>query len=315
MNLRSNIATRIEGLTETQFAYLMLLPALVVTGVLAFFPILWTFDLSLHADTLGAGLVESYVGLKNYIGLITGSTFLAVPFYDLENPTRGAITVNFIIVIGSVSLSMIIGFIEALVLNKAFKGRSQLRVAALLPWAVPVVIQGMIFRLMFTPGVGFGPEIMEWAGMANHEAPLAFSAEGTVVVILAETWRQSAFAAILFLAGLQSIDRDLYKVGEISGATRWEQFKLITFPLVLPTFMIVLIFRTIDALRVFGAIEATAGCRVVPSLACSTVLAFNNHRFGTASAIAVTLAAIVMLFIIVYALYYRSRSNSVGVNI
>lgn len=309
MNVRSTVGNRIEQMSETQFAYFMLIPAFIVTGILAFWPIIWTIDISLHADTLGADLVGEFVGLQNYIGILTGEMYIPAPFWDFDHPFRGSLTVNFIIVLGSVSLSIVIGFIEALVLNKAFKGRSQLRVAAIIPWAVPVVIQGMIFQLMFTPGVGFGGELMQWAGFANANAPLAYPVEGTLVVILAETWRHSAFAAIIFLAGLQSIDRELYKVGKVAGASRWQLFKQITFPLVLPSFMIVLVFRTIDALRVYGAIEATTGCDVVPSLACNSIMAFNNHEYGSSAALAVLLALTVMAVISVYGLYYLYRSG------
>ena len=308
--IMSSVGTRIERFSEAQFAYIMLLPAFLLTGVLAFWPILWTFDMSLHADTLGTQLVGQFVGLENYINILTKSAFLNAPFYDFSQPFQGSLTVTFIIVIGTVSLSVIIGFVEAVVLNKAFQGRSVLRVAAILPWAVPIVIQGMIFRLMFTPGVGFGPIVMDWIGLSNSGAPLADSVEGTIIVILAETWRWSAFSMIIILAGLQSIDRDLYRVGKVTGATRWERFKMITFPLLLPTLLIVLIFRTIDALRVYGAVAATTGCSTVPSLACSAIQAFSNSQYGTSSALAVILAAIVMVFVLIYALYYKYSSNA-----
>lgn len=308
-NVVVNTAARwIEQRTEKQYAFLLLAPAFLLTGVLAFWPILWTVEMSLHANSLGRELVGQFVGLQTYIDIITGKAFLSAPFISFKRPFKSALLMTVIITAVSVVLEMVIGFGQALLLNREFRGQSVMRVAFLLPWAVPVAIQGMAFFLLFTPGIGIGSEWLASVGVAHADAPLAYSKSASIVVILAEVWKQAAFVTIIVLSGLQGIDRNLYRVAKVGGASRWEQFKRITFPLVLPTVVIALIFRIIGAMRIYGAAKMTAGCNTVTTMACLAIQEFSSHRYATSASVSVILAAIVALLIGVYVVY----SNSVG---
>ena len=176
--------------------------------------------------------------------------------------------------------------------------------AIIIPWAVPIVIQGMIFYLLFQPGIGFlvgtpeNPAILNSLGMSF--TPLVNSIDSTIIVIVGDIWKTSAFMALLILAGLQSIDRGLYDVARVAGASKWQQFKLITFPLILPTVLVAMLFRTIQAMRVYGMIETVSSCTTVPSLSCLVVTSFNGRLIGTAATVAFVTAGIIAIVVSVY---------------
>ncbi|MFB9805529.1 carbohydrate ABC transporter permease [Haladaptatus pallidirubidus] len=295
-----------ERLGEEQFAYLLLLPSFLLVGTMAFWPLVRTFQLSLHEDNLfGGGYVGEFVGFENYVALLSGArdSILGSPFISLGQPFESAVIVTLIFTIVSVSLETIVGFGQALVLDQDFRGRRWVRVAIIIPWAVPIAIQGMIFYLIFQPGIGFGARLMQDLGVFTA-TPLINSVDSLIIIIIADVWKTSAFMALLILAGLQSIDRTLYKVGQVSGASRWQQFKYITFPLVLPTLLVAMLFRTIDAMRVFGIVETVSDCSTIPTLSCLVVTTFTAGRYGTSAAVAFITAAIVGVVALVYIVRY-----------
>ncbi|MDQ2049598.1 sugar ABC transporter permease [Natronolimnohabitans sp. A-GB9] len=313
-------ATRwMENLGETGFAYLLLTPVFLLLGTIALYPLLRTFEMSLYQNILAATESE-FVGLENYVALFTGgadtalpgtTTFLpgletsgSFPFVHVEGLLRSALVVTLIFTLVSVFFETIIGFGQALVLDQEFRGRRLVRVAVIIPWAVPIVIQGMMFYLMFNPQTGFLTEYLANLGLVAGTNTFNDPLSSLVIITIADIWKTSAFMALLILAGLQSIDRNLYEVARVAGASRWQQFKLITFPLVLPTLGIAILFRTIDAMRVYGLIDATAGCTTVPSLSCMVVETFNQSR-GLASAIAFVTAGLIgiAVSIVIYQQY------------
>ncbi|MFC4986840.1 carbohydrate ABC transporter permease [Saliphagus infecundisoli] len=287
----------IERLNETQFAYLLLIPSALVLGLIAIWPLIRTFEMSLHADALlSPDIIGEFVGLQNYIEVITGQrdSQMGSAFFDPSNPFQSALLVTFIFTIVSVFFETIIGFGQALVLDKEFKGRRWARVAIIMPLAIPIVIQGMIFFLMFQPNIGFLAAPLQELGLFSA-APLSQSLDATVIIIVADIWKTSAFMALLILAGLQSIDRNLYNVAKVAGATPWQRFKRITLPLVLPMVLIAMLFRTIQALRVYGLIETVASCNTIPSLSCMVVSTFSNGLYGTSATVAFIIAAIIAI--------------------
>lgn len=296
----------IEDLSERQFAYLLLLPAFLLVSILAFWPIFRTIHFSLFADSQFT-VVGEFVGIGNYVQILTGDAFMPIDFFG--KPFGSAFGLTMVIAIGSVPLAMALGFGQALILNKKFRGRSLARVAFILPWAVPTVIQGMIFWLIFSPGIGFGTEYLAKLGFGNPASPLAYSVEGAFIVILAEVWKNSAFVAILLLAGLQNIDRSLYKVAQVSGASRLQLFRHITLPLVIPTLIIALIFRTIGGMRAYGVIQSTTGCDTLTTVICLAVDQFGKHAYGTSSTVAVLLAIMTALFVLIYLVYLQRSVN------
>jgi multiple sugar transport system permease protein len=310
------ISRWLENLGETAFAYLLLTPVFLLLGAIALYPLLRTFELSLYTNVLGTGDPE-FVGLQNYVDMITGAsdsdfpgstTFLpdistssAFPFVHVDGWLRSALVVTLLFTVVSVFFETIIGFGQALILDQEFRGRRIVRVAIIIPWAIPLVIQGMIFYLMFHPSTGFLTEYLANMGIFAAENTLNDPFSAFVIVTVADIWKTTAFMALLILAGLQSVDRSLYDVARVAGATRWQQFKMITLPLVLPAVAIAILFRTIDAMRIYGLIDVASSCTVVPSLSCMVVETFNTSR-GLASAVAFVTAAIigVLAMVVIY---------------
>jgi multiple sugar transport system permease protein len=188
------------------------------------------------------------------------------------------------------------------------------RVAIIIPWAVPIVIQGMIFFLLFQPNIGFligtseNPALLNQLGIVGT-TPLANTGDSLLLIIVADVWKTSAFMALLILAGLQSIDRSLYDVARVAGATPWQQFKLITFPLVLPTVLVAMLFRTIAAMRVYGIIQTMSSCQTVPSLSCLVVRSFQGRLYGTSATVAFVTAAIIGIAVSVYIIKFADAEG------
>nr|WP_277555781.1 sugar ABC transporter permease [Halobaculum sp. YSMS11] len=304
-----------ENLSETQYAYLLLTPALLLLGVIAFWPLLSTFRISLFADSLGAASVGGFVALDNYIAILTGqrTALLPSPFLPQELTVQAmfnsAVAVTLLFTIISVSFETVIGFAQALILDQDFRGRRWIRVAIILPWAIPIVVQGMIFYLMFQPNIGFlvgtaeNPAFLNQIGLLSV-TPLANAQDATMITIVADIWKTTAFMALLILAGMQSIDRSLFDVAKVAGASPWQRFKYITLPIILPTVLVAMLFRTIQAMRIYGLIETVAGCTTVPSLSCLVVTTFNNRLLGSSATIAFITAAIIGVVVSVYIVGY-----------
>ncbi|QZP38993.1 sugar ABC transporter permease [Halobaculum magnesiiphilum] len=304
-----------ENLSETQYAYLLLSPALLLLGVVAFWPLLSTFRLSLFADSFGQASVGNFVGLGNYVAIVTGerTALLPSPFLPqsltVNAMFNSAIAVTLVFTIISVSIETVIGFAQALILDQEFRGRRWVRVAIILPWAIPIVVQGMIFYLMFQPNIGFlvgtpeAPALLNSLGLISF-TPLANAQDATMIVIVADVWKTTAFMALLILAGMQSIDRSLFDVAKVAGASPWQRFKYITLPIILPTVMVAMLFRTIQAMRIYGLIETVAGCTTVPSLSCLVVTTFSNRMLGSSATVAFITAAVIGVVVSVYIVGY-----------
>ena len=292
----------LENLGEAGFAYLLLSPALVVLLVIAVWPLFSTLRLSFHADSIvGASNVGGWVGVQNYAKLLTGQLdpLLVRPFFSLDHLFSSAVTVTLLFTVVTVAFETLIGLGQALVLNQDFRGRRWARVAIILPWSVPIVIQGMIFFLLFQPGIGFLVPPLQHLGVFTA-SPLSNHVDSFVIVSVADIWKTSAFMALIILAGLQSIDRQLYDVANVAGASPWQQFKMITFPLVLPSILVAMLFRTIAAMRVYGIIETVSNCSTVPSLSCMVVNTFSSHYYGSAATLAFVTAILIGIVVSVY---------------
>ncbi|AHG01414.1 ABC transporter permease (plasmid) [Halostagnicola larsenii XH-48] len=299
----------LERRSDTQFVYLMLTPVFALLGTMAIWPLVYTGNISLHADAItSADPVGSFVGIQNYVEILTGQANLQRPFFSLSDPFTSAVPVTLLYTIIAVAVETLFGLAMALILNKQFRGRRWVRVAMILPWAVPIVIQGMIFYLMFQPSIGFAVEPLNELGLIST-TPLATSRDGLLIAIIADIWKQSAFMALLILAGLQSIDRNLYDVAKVAGASKLQQFRSITFPLILPALLVALLFRTIGALKVYGLVESTAGCNTVPTLSCLVISLWNANRYGSAAAVAFIIAAVIGILLLGYLVQIRRQGN------
>ncbi|MFW5949748.1 MAG: carbohydrate ABC transporter permease [archaeon] len=294
----------LETRSEAVFAYILLAPAFLLLLGVAFYPLIETFRFSLLADsTVTANPFGEFIGFEHYRNLLTGNALLPQQFLDLtfDVPVlQQALFVTLLFAIISVLFETLLGFGEALIIDKEFYGRRWVRVAIIIPYAIPIVIQAMIFYLMFNPNIGFATHLMQSIGVFGSN-PLSSSTDSFIIVLVADIWKTSAFMALLILAGLQSIDRQLFDVAKVTGASPWQRFKYITLPLIAGPLLVAMLFRTMDAMRIYGLIDATAGCQTVPSMSCLVITALQEtRRWATASAVAFLTAVVIAIVVIVY---------------
>ncbi|MFC7202761.1 carbohydrate ABC transporter permease [Haloferax namakaokahaiae] len=300
------LANKIETLPEELYAYLLVVPAFLMVGVVALWPLVDTFAMSLHADALSGVSVGDFVGTENYAAVLTGQRNAVLP-----GSFWYAVGLTVVFTLGSVTLETIIGLAQALLLDQEFRGRAWVRMAIILPWAVPVVVQGMMFYLLFEPSIGFLVAPLQDIGIFSS-TPLANTQDSLILVTLTDAWKTSAFMALIILAGMQSIDRSLYDVSKVAGATAWQRFRLITFPLVLPAVLVGMLFRTLGALKVYGVIEVLSSCRTVPSMTCLVISAFRSNRYGTSATLAFLTALVISAFIVVYLVKFVDSLRGIG---
>jgi multiple sugar transport system permease protein len=266
----------------------MVSPSMILIAVVAAYPIGYAIWLSLHEYSVRVAGLSRWagpLGLRNYTTALGSSEFWS------------AAGTTFIFTAASVTLELVIGLAMALAMHAAFKGQSLLRTVVLVPWAVLTVVTAIMWRTMFQSPLGFvnnvlGTEIV-WLG----QKPYAL-----IVIILADVWKTAPFMALLILAGLQTIPSELYEAGKVDGATAWQRFLRITLPLLRPAILVALIFRTLDALRIFDLpyvlTRGTSGTTTLSLIAQQTFA--ENRIYGLGAAYSVLTFIIVMLVSFTY---------------
>jgi ABC-type sugar transport system permease subunit len=269
---------------DRRAAALFVLPALSAITLIAIVPMVWTAWESLHAHDLRLPwLGRPFVGLANYIEAFGDARFME------------ALAHTALFTLASVTFELLLGLVFALVISGALRLRGAIRVVVLASWAVPTVVAALIWRFLF-----------EGSAFNWFAEPLA----AWVPIVLADAWKMTPFVALLLLAGLQSIDPVLYDAARMDGASVWQQFRHVTLPLLRPALLVALLFRTLDAFRVFDVVYVmTAGgpgtaTEVVSLYTFSTLL--QHLRFGYGSA----LSMIIFLATFFLALLYIRAAGS-----
>jgi multiple sugar transport system permease protein len=263
----------------------MLSPALFVIALVAAYPIGYAVWLSLNEYSVRVPGLSRFVGFDNYSEALGSSEF-----WD-------AVLVTFAFTGISVTLELIIGLGMALVMHQAFRGRALLRATVLVPWAVLTVVTAITWRTMFEPELGFVNSMLSALSLPGSDTVwLGESPEALGVIIVADVWKTAPFMALLILAGLQVIPDDVYDAARVDGATAWQRFRRVTLPLVRPAIAVALIFRTLDALRIFDlpyVLTRGANDTETISLLAQQELV-TNRLVGLGSALSVLTFLIVM---------------------
>ena len=275
------------GNPERRMAYYMVLPALLIIVVVAFFPILYGIVLSLTDSTVTA--FGSFVGLENYTEMFQDPDFRVGLFNTV------------IFTVASVTLEFVIGLAIALAVNRAFRGRGLVRAAILVPWAFPTVISAVMWRLMFQPGIGIFQYVAETIGLISGPV-LSDPVLLLIAAILIDVWKTTPFMALLLLAGLQVIPGEVYEAARVDGANVWQRFFRITLPLLKGAILVAVLFRTLDAYRVYDLFWAF-GARELQSLSTFVYegVRISQLQFGPGNAAAVFIfvtAFLIALFFI-----------------
>ena len=281
---------RSRGISERRLAALMVSPSLILIAIVAAYPIGYAVWLSLHEYSVRVAGLSRWAGLKNYSTALQDSAF-----WD-------AVRVTFIFTGASVILETLIGLGMAMVMHAAFKGQGVLRTIVLVPWAVLTVVTAIMWQTMFEPQLGFVNNLLGAFGLPNDTVWLGHNPEALLVMILADVWKTAPFMALLLLAGLQVIPNEIYEAARVDGATAWQRFARITLPLLKPALLVALIFRTLDALRIFDLpFVLTQGAHGTTTLSLISYETFQTNRIlGLGSALAILTFIIVMLVSFLY---------------
>ena len=282
---------------QTRLAWLLLLPALAVVVFVAIYPLAKTVSQSFTNQEFLAGLTPTKsVGLDNYRTLIHDTIFRDTV----------VLTIKFTVI--TVAFEFVLGLIIALVVNSSFKGRGAMRAVMLVPWAIPTVVAAKMWQWMLDDTYGVVNDMGVRTHVLSHpHAWLAEPSTQLAAVAAVDIWKTTPFVALLLLAGLQVIPNDLYEAASVDGASKLQQFWRITLPLLRPAILVVLIFRTLDALRVFDVFQVFFGYRLgAQSMAVynqSTIVGDGHVGYGAAMSVAIFL--IIALFVVIYVTVVR----------
>ena len=278
---------------EGLFALALLLPAAVVVFGVVLYPVVRTFVISLFdVDSPLAGSYP-FVGLANYTRVFKDSAFYAVLGH----------TMYFTLL--STFLELAFGIAVALLLNAPLKARWLWRSIVVLPWALPTIVNGALWRWIYNGQYGALNGLLSTLGISDTQHQwLGSPFLALNMVILADVWKNTSIVVFFILAGLQTIPEDVYEAARIDGASAWRAFWRITMPLLAPSIAVVLILRTIEAFKVFDIIYVMTGggpASGTQTVAFYTYLqAFSNQLFGYGAALAYLIVLAVFAMAMVY---------------
>ena len=286
----------------TRRAYLLNAPALVVLLALVAYPIGYSFWVSLHRQNLKRPKAVRFIGLDNYLSLWQDPEFL------------GSLRTTLLFVVLVVAMTVVLAMILALVLNETFMGRGVLRSLALLPWAMPGVVNGLMWRTIFDAKTGVLNGLLVSLGLIDgYQAWLASPAGAFLLTAFAQVWNTLPFAVILLLAGLSTIPSDLYDAARVDRAGVVRRLGEVTLPWLLHPLLIVLILETMNAFRAFDTIYVLTGggpgdaTDVIAVLNVRTALNYTDFGLGSAYSWVITLITLLVSAGYVTLLYRRGN--------
>jgi len=278
-------------LRQVRLAWILVLPTLLVVVLVAGYPLAQVFYWSFFKADIAFVEPPEFVGLENYAYLFQDPDFRQA----LWNPLKFTVI--------SVSLETVLGLAIALIIHSNFRGRGLVRTAILIPWAIPTVVSAKMWQWMLNDVYGVINVLGVKLGLLSQK--VAFLARPELLlpsIIAVDVWKTTPFMALLLLAGLQLIPEELYEAASIDGASRWQQFWSITLPLLTPALVVALIFRTLDALRVFDVVFVMSGVnpatRTLAVYNRQTLVDFQDLGYG--SAISVAILVIIFAFVLLY---------------
>jgi multiple sugar transport system permease protein len=270
--------------SERKTAYLLCAPAVITMLVVTGYPIVYAIYLSLQKYDLRFPSQKEFVGLSNYGEVLSSSTWWS----DVLN--------TFIITLASVAIELVLGMLLALVMHRAIFGRGAVRAAILVPYGIVTVVAAFAWKYAFATGTGF----VHIFG-ANTD-PFSSRPDSFVVIILTEVWKTTPFMALLLLAGLALVPDELHEAAKVDGASAWQRFWRITVPLMKPAILVALLFRTLDAFRVFDTVfiqtRGAQDTETVSILGYNVLI--NRLNLGLGSAISV----LIFIFVILIAMLF-----------
>jgi trehalose/maltose transport system permease protein len=275
--------------SRTRSAWLFLAPMLVTLFVVAAWPLgrtIWFGFTDASLDLMGEA---RWVGFRNYLEY--------VDFGDGDGQYYGLLadarwwrsvwnTILFAVV--SVSFETVFGLIIALVLHQQFRGRALVRAAVLIPWAIPTIVSARMWAWMLHDQFGIINDMFLSLGLISQ--PIAWTASpdtAMIAVLMVDIWKTTPFMALLILAGLQMVPQDIYEAAKLDGVPAWRVFRRVTLPLIMPAVLVAVVFRALDALRVFDIVYVltpnTDATRTMSVYARENLFDFDQFAYGSAA--------------------------------
>ncbi len=271
--------------SQRRLAYWLIAPAVVLMLAVTAYPIVYAVWLSLHRYNLASPNDTAFVGFANYQTILTDKYWWTAFFVTL------------VITVISVAIEFALGLALALVMHRTIFGRGIVRTAILIPYGIVTVAASYSWYYAWTPGTGYLANLLP-----EGTAPLTQQIPSLAVIILAEVWKTTPFMALLLLAGLALIPQDLLRAAEVDGAGAWTRLTRVILPLMKPAILVALLFRTLDAFRIFDNIYVlTGGSNDTASV---SILGYDNlfkaFNLGLGSAISVLVFAAVAVIAFIY---------------
>jgi multiple sugar transport system permease protein len=285
--------------SERRAAYLFVAPAVVVLGGVAVYPIVLAVWLSLHRMIL-VFHEERFIALGNYRFMLRDARFWSALGH----------TAYFSVV--AVAVELVLGFSFAWLIEARPTGRGLLRACILVPWAIPTVVSAKLWAWLFNPDYGLITRLTAFGSPINWLGSPGYAMHAAILV---DVWKTTPFVALLLLAGLTTIPKEVYEAAEIDGASRLHTFTKVTLPLMKPTLAVTLIFRTLDAFRVFDAVYVLTEGGPANTTETLSIYAYKTLMragdFGYGSALSVVTFVFIMALSLVY-LQILSRGSGVS---
>ncbi|MFI7251369.1 carbohydrate ABC transporter permease [Micromonospora chalcea] len=269
---------------ERRLGWLLCAPAALVMVLVTAYPILYSVWLSLQRFDLRFPDERQFVGLENYVTVLTNDFWWT------------AFGVTALITVVTVAVELVLGMGLALIMHRTLVGRGIVRTAALIPYGIVTVVAAFSWRYAWTPGTGY------LANLFDGSAPLTERASSLAIIMLAEIWKTTPFMALLLMAGLALVPEDLLKAASTDGATAWQRFTKVMLPVMKPAILVALLFRTLDAFRVFDNIFVlTNGGNETSSV---SMLAYNNLIRGLNLGIGSTMSVLIFITVAIIAFVF-----------
>ncbi|MEU8072128.1 sugar ABC transporter permease [Micromonospora sp. NPDC049151] len=269
---------------ERRLGWLLCAPAALVMVLVTAYPILYSVWLSLQRFDLRFPDEREFVGLENYVTVLTNDFWWT------------AFGVTALITVVTVAVELVLGMGLALIMHRTLVGRGIVRTAALIPYGIVTVVAAFSWRYAWTPGTGY------LANLFDGSAPLTERASSLAIIMLAEIWKTTPFMALLLMAGLALVPEDLLKAASTDGATAWQRFTKVMLPVMKPAILVALLFRTLDAFRVFDNIFVlTNGGNETSSV---SMLAYNNLIRGLNLGIGSTMSVLIFITVAIIAFVF-----------
>jgi multiple sugar transport system permease protein len=281
--------------SERKLAYLLCAPAVFAMLAVTAYPIAYALWLSLQRSDLRFPDQSEFVGLSNYVTVLTASAWWS------------SVWTTVIITVISVAIELVLGMILALVMHRAIFGRGAVRASILVPYGIITVVAALAWQFMFTPSTGFLPYLSDQALLTTTTGQYA-------AVIITEVWKTTPFMALLLLAGLAIVPDELHEAAKVDGATAIQRFFRITVPLMKPAILVALLFRTLDAFRVFDSVFILTGgnLRTVSILGYDTLITRLNLGLGSAVSVLIFICVLLIAMVFVKGFGVQANQNSGG---